>query len=165
VKLLYAMAFTLFPLTITAQTPDQALLTALCYDDYSEDGEGHCKPIAAREDFTIEAILAAYGEIISSDADDESVFYLTDPGDAPVGAIPLRQITAPDHPMARDDEDGSADLTKENTVAAQTITIESSHEKDEHVVADREKQELTDGTRAFIDAHSAPADQEVLPLW
>ena len=108
-KLLYAMAFTLFPLTITAQTPDQALLTALCYDDYSEDGEGHCKPIAAREDFTIEAILAAYGEIISSDADDESVFYLTDPGDTPVGAIPMRQITAPGNATARDDDARSVD--------------------------------------------------------
>ena len=32
-------------------------------------------------------------------------------------------------------------------------------------VAQRERQELTDGTRAFIDAHTEPADQEVLPLW
>jgi hypothetical protein len=32
-------------------------------------------------------------------------------------------------------------------------------------VAHREKQELTDGTRAFIDAHTEPADQQVLPLW
>src|SRR5947209_4477066 len=95
VKLLYAMAFALFPLTIAAQTPDQALLTALCHDNHFEDPAGHCKSLASREDFTIEAILAAYGEIISSDADDESVFYLTDPGDTPVGAIPMRQITAP----------------------------------------------------------------------
>jgi hypothetical protein len=32
-------------------------------------------------------------------------------------------------------------------------------------VAQREKQELTDGTRAFIEAHTEPADQQVLPLW
>jgi len=32
-------------------------------------------------------------------------------------------------------------------------------------VAQREKQELTDGTRAFIDAYTEPADQQVLPLW
>ena len=87
-KLLYAMAFALFPLTIAAQTPDQALLTALCHDNHFEDPAGHCKSLASREDFTIEAILAAYGEIISSDADDESIFYLTDPGDTPVGAVP-----------------------------------------------------------------------------
>src|SRR5205809_909146 len=99
------MAFALFPLTIAAQTPDQALLTALCHDNHFEDPAGHCKSLASREDFTIEAILAAYGEIISSDADDESVFYLTDPGDTPVGAIPMRQITAPGNATARDDAD------------------------------------------------------------
>jgi hypothetical protein len=112
VKLLYVMAFALFPLTTTAQTPDHALLTAFCDDNYVEDPIGHCKSLDSRKDFSIEAILAAYGEIISSDADDESVFYLIDPGDSPVGAIPLRQITAPDHAMASDDEDGSADLMK-----------------------------------------------------
>jgi hypothetical protein len=32
-------------------------------------------------------------------------------------------------------------------------------------VAHRENQELTEGTRAFIDAHTDPADQQVLPLW
>jgi hypothetical protein len=101
VKLFYVMALGLFPLTVTAQTLEQPLLTAMCHDD---DPGGHCKSLDAREDFTIEAILAAYGEIISSDADDESVFYLTDPGDPPVGAIPLRQITAPGHAMPSHDE-------------------------------------------------------------
>ena len=112
-KLLYLTAFALFPLTVAAQTPDHALLTVVYHDDYFYDPGGHCKSLAAREDFTIEAVLAAYGEIISSNADDESVFYLNDPGDAPVGAIPLRQITAPNHAIASDDEGGSADLTKE----------------------------------------------------
>jgi hypothetical protein len=107
------MAFAFFPLTVAAQTLEQPLLADLCHDD---DPGGHCKSLDAREDFTIEAILAAYGEIISSNADDESVFYLTDPGDGPVGAIPLRQITAPRHAMPSHDEYGSADLTKENTV-------------------------------------------------
>jgi hypothetical protein len=133
VKLLYAMAFALFPLTVTAQTPDQAPLTALCHDDYLDDPGDHCKSLASRENFTIEAILAAYGEIISSDADDESVFYLADPGDTPVSAIGLRQSN---NATARDDDARSADHTKkENTVAAQTITSEPSHEKDEHVIA------------------------------
>lgn len=110
-KLLYAIAFALFPLTVPAQTSDQSLLTALCHDDYFEDAEGHCKSLAPREDLTIEAILAAYGEIISSDADDESVFYLTDPGDAPVGAI-QPQWRTPDNASAKDDDDRSTDLTK-----------------------------------------------------
>jgi hypothetical protein len=112
VKLLYAIAFALFPLTVPAQTSDQSLLTALCHDDYFEDAEGHCKSLAPREDLTIEAILAAYSEIISSDADDESVFYLTDPGDAPVGAIQPRRRTPSDNVSAKDDDDTSADLTK-----------------------------------------------------
>jgi hypothetical protein len=41
--------------------------------------------------------------------DDESVFYLTDPGDTPVGAIPMRQITAPGNATARDDDARSVD--------------------------------------------------------
>ena len=32
-------------------------------------------------------------------------------------------------------------------------------------VAHREQQELTEGTRAFIEAHTEPAEQQVLPLW
>src|SRR5947207_51313 len=91
--------------------PAEALLTALCHDNHFEDPAGHCKSLASREDFTIEAILAAYGEIISSDADDESVFYHTDPGDTPVGAIPMRQITAPGNATARDDDARSVDYS------------------------------------------------------
>ena len=94
-KLLYAMALALFPLTIAAQTPDQALLTALCHDNHFEDPAGHCKSLASREDFTIEAILAAHGEIISSDADDESVFYLTDPGDTRSARSPCDRSLLP----------------------------------------------------------------------
>jgi hypothetical protein len=68
-KLFYTLAFALFPLTAPAQAPDASLLTALCHDDYFEDTAGHCKSVAPGEDLTIEAILAHYGEIISSDAD------------------------------------------------------------------------------------------------
>jgi hypothetical protein len=140
VKLLYAMAFALFPLTAPAQSPDASLLTALCHDDYFEDTAGQCKSVISKEDLTIEAILAHYGEIISSDADDESVFYLTDPEDVPVGAIRPRQITPSGNAIARDEDDRTADLTNtENTVAAQIITIESPHEKGEHVVADADE--------------------------
>jgi hypothetical protein len=32
-------------------------------------------------------------------------------------------------------------------------------------VAQRESLELTEGTRVFIDAHTEPVDQQVLPLW
>jgi hypothetical protein len=32
-------------------------------------------------------------------------------------------------------------------------------------VAQREQQELTGGTRAFVETHIEPADQQVPPLW
>jgi hypothetical protein len=68
-----------------------------------------------------------YGEVISSDADDESVFYLTDPEEVPLGAI-RPWPSAPASATAREDDDRTADLTnEENTFAAQTIMVESSH--------------------------------------
>jgi hypothetical protein len=39
------MAFAVFPLTVAAQTPDHALLTALCDYNYVEDPTGHCKSL------------------------------------------------------------------------------------------------------------------------
>src|SRR5215475_12061054 len=128
VKLLYAIAFVLFPLAAPAQTPDASLLTALCHDDYFEDTAGECESLVAGEDLTMEAILARYGEIISSDADDESVFYLTDPEEVPVGAIRPRQVTLSDTAIARADDERTADLTNaESAVAAHIVT--SPHEK------------------------------------
>ena len=95
-----------------------------------------CKALTVKEDLTLEAILAQYGEIISSDADDENVFYLADPGEVPVGAIRPRHSTPSDNAIAREDYDRTAGLKKENTVAAQIITLESLHKKSEHVDAD-----------------------------
>jgi hypothetical protein len=92
VKLLYAMAFALLPLAAAGQTPDALLLTALCHDDYFEDTAGHCNSLARREELTMEEILAHYGEIISSDADDESVFYLIDLEEVPVGCDPTATV-------------------------------------------------------------------------
>jgi hypothetical protein len=55
------------------------------------------------------------------------LLYFTDPEDIPVGAIRPRQDTSSDGRIAREDDDRTADLTKESTVAAQSITIEFSH--------------------------------------
>jgi hypothetical protein len=137
VKLLYAMAFALLPLAAAGQTPDALLLTALCHDDYFEDTAGHCNSLARREELTMEEILAHYGEIISSDADDESVFYLIDLEEVPVGAIQPRQFGPSDNPIERKDDGTTADLmNRENAVAAQIITIGSSHQNGRNVVAD-----------------------------
>jgi hypothetical protein len=102
------------------------LLTALCHDDYFEDTAGHCNSLARREELTMEQILAYYGEIISSDADDESVFYLIDLEEVPVGAIQPRQFGPFDNPIERKDDGTTADLmNRENAVAAQITTIGS----------------------------------------
>jgi len=126
VKLLYVTAFVLFPLAAPAQTFESSLLTALCHDDYFEDTTGQCKSLTAKEDLTFEAVLAQYGKIISSDAHDESVFYLSDSEELPVGAI-RPQSTPSDNAI---NDDRATDLTnEENTVAAQIVTTESPHEK------------------------------------
>jgi hypothetical protein len=148
VKLLYAIAFALVPLTAPAQSLDASLLTALCNDDYFEDTAGHCQSVALEEDLTMEAILAHYGEIISSDADDESVFYLPDTEDVPVGAI-RPQVTPSDNTIARDD-DRTVGLTHtENIVAAQ---IESADEKHEQVISDADEVATNGATPASVTA-------------
>jgi len=161
VKLLYAMAFALFPLAAPGQSPDTLLLTALCHDDYFEDTAGQCKSLTAKEDLTIEAILAQHGEMISSDADDESVFYLTDPEEVPVGAIQPRQVTPSDSTIAREDDDRTGYITKnENTVAAQIITIESPHEKREEVVAEADEVATNGPTPTGVAANTSIVTDE-----
>jgi hypothetical protein len=151
VKLLYAMAFALFPLAAAAQTPDALLLAALCHDDYFEDTAGHCNSLARREELTMEEVLAHYGEIISSDADDESVFYLIDLEEVPVGAIEPRQFGPSDNPIESKDDGTAPDLTnRENAVAAQIITIGSPHENGENVVADADDLGTTDPAPAGL---------------
>jgi hypothetical protein len=82
VKLLYAIASALFcvaaPVAVPAQSLDLSLISALCSDDYYEDTAGQCGAISAGEVFTIEAILAKYGIIISDTDDEVIVLYLDD---------------------------------------------------------------------------------------
>ena len=132
-KLLYAMAFALFPVAAAAQSTDALLLAALCHDDYFEDTAAHCNSLTRWEVLAMEEILAHYGAIISSDADDESVFYLIDLEEVPVGTIEPRR------PVERKD-DGPPDLTsKEKSVAAHIITIGSPHENDDSALADADE--------------------------
>ena len=90
-KLLYAIAFALFalaPVTASAQSADLLLLSAPCSDDYYEDMAGRCGAI-----FTIEAVLAKYGVIIT-DTDDEIIeLCLDDIENTPVGSIRPRTKT------------------------------------------------------------------------
>jgi hypothetical protein len=59
-----------------APSPDVALLTALCQDDYYEDTAGRCAAIYASEVLTAEAVLEKYEVIVT---DDEFVVFLETP--------------------------------------------------------------------------------------
>ena len=81
-KLIYAVAFALFPLAAPAQTMDLSLLAALCHDDYFEDASGQCGS-------TIEAILEKYSVVVTRDTDNGlAVVFLGHPEeDRTVGSI------------------------------------------------------------------------------
>jgi hypothetical protein len=136
VKLLYAIAFALFPLVAAAQTLDSSLLTALCHDDYFEDTAGQCTSAAA-EVITIEAILDKYGVIITDDTDDEiAILYLLPDPDVPVSSIQPRQDSPTDeYAIKRDNDDSTSDATVEHgTISAQIVTVGSPLESDEAVL-------------------------------
>jgi hypothetical protein len=90
-------------------------MSALCSDDYYEDTAGQCGVI-----FTIEAILAKYGFIITDTDDDVIVLYLDDMEDTPVGSIQSRNEGA-----VSTDEKSSAELVSEQeTIAPRVVTPE-----------------------------------------
>ena len=91
-KLLYAIASALFcvaaPVAAPAQSLDLSLMSALCSDDYYEDTAGQCGAVSAWEVFTIEAILAKYGIVITGDIDEDViVLFLDDLVDTSVDSI------------------------------------------------------------------------------
>ena len=91
-KLLYAVAFALFPWAATAQTLDPSLLAALCQDDYFEDTAGQCSIISSGEVLTIETILGSYSTVVVTLGTDEGlagVFHAT-PENAPVNSTNQR---------------------------------------------------------------------------
>jgi hypothetical protein len=79
VKLFAAIALAFFPLTAPmaapALSPDIALLTALCQDEYHEDTAGRCTSIYAGEVLTVEAVLEKYEVIVT---EDEFIVFLDD---------------------------------------------------------------------------------------
>ena len=106
-KILYAVAFALFPWAATAQTLDPSLLAALCQDDYFEDTAGHCSIISSGEVLTIEAILERYSTVVVTLGTDEGLagVFLATPEDAPVGSTnqrspAVRQAILKDEPDA-----------------------------------------------------------------
>ena len=123
-KLLYAVAFALFPWAATAQTLDSSLLAALCQDDYFEDTAGQCSIISSGEVLTIEAILERYSTVVVTLGTDEGlagVFHIT-PEDAPVGSTNQRS-PAVKQAILKDEPDAD-DAIQHDTIASQIVTPE-----------------------------------------
>jgi hypothetical protein len=105
VKLLCTLALAVFPvaapMAAPAPSPDLALLSALCQDDYYEDTAGQCAAISAAASATLEDVLERYAAVIT---DDELAALLDDPEDMSVGSIrPRRESSAADHAVLTDD--------------------------------------------------------------
>jgi hypothetical protein len=129
VKLFYAIASALFcvaaPVAAPAQSLDLSLMSALCSDDYYEDTSGQCGAIAAGEVFTIEAILAKYGVVITGDTDDEVIVFLfDDPEDMPVGSIQPRNEVA----VSTDEKTNAEPADEQETIASKVVTVEPPFE-------------------------------------
>ena len=123
-KLLHAIASALFcvaaPVAAPAQSLDLSLMSALCSDDYYEDTAGQCGAITAGEVFTIEAILAKYGVIIT-DADAEViVLYLDDLEDVPVGSVQPRNEDA----VSTDEKANAEPTNEQETIASKVVTVQ-----------------------------------------
>jgi hypothetical protein len=138
VKLFAAIAFAFFPLTAPlaapALSPDIALLTALCQDDYYEDTAGRCPSIYAGEVLTVEAVLEKYEVIVT---DDEFVVFLDDTEDTPVGSIhPRSEDPTGEHAVVTDDESKAQPATEQDTVAAKVVPAEPQLETADECVDD-----------------------------
>jgi hypothetical protein len=125
VKLLYAIASTLFcvaaPVAAPAQSLDQSLMSALCSEDYYEDTAGQCGAVSAGEVFTIEAILAKYGVVIIGDTDEEVIgLYLDDLEDTPVGLIQPRNEDA----VSTDEKANAEPDIEQETIASKVVTVQ-----------------------------------------
>jgi hypothetical protein len=139
VKLFAAIAFAFFPLTApmaaAAASPDIALLTALCQDDYYEDTAGRCASISARELLTVEAILELNGVAIVKD--DELVVFFDDREDTPVGSIlPRNEGPTDERAVVTDDESKAQPATEQDTIAAKVVPAEPQLETVDECVDD-----------------------------
>jgi hypothetical protein len=123
VKLRYAVAVAAFslaaPLVSHAQSPDEALLSALCSDNYYEDTAGQCRAVSGRELLTVEEILEKYAIIITGDSDDELLaLALEELEEMPVGAIGPRTEDA-----GQNDETKSEADNRPEPIASREATM------------------------------------------
>src|ERR1700745_511600 len=103
----------------SAPSPEIALLTALCQDDYYEDTAGRCAAIYAGEVLTAEAVLKKYEVIVT---DDEFLVFHDESEDTPVGAIlPRGEGPTDQHAVVNDDESKAPPANEQDTVAAKVV--------------------------------------------
>jgi hypothetical protein len=132
VKVIYAVAFALFPLAALAQ--DASPLSAGCQDDYYEATAVQCLDI-----LTVEAILEKYGAVVVTDTDAGlAALFLADPENVPVGSIRARaESSTAEHAILKDDEIGAVPPVQD-TIASQavvpTLQLESGVEGADDIV-------------------------------
>jgi len=96
-------------------------MSALCSDDYCEDAAGQCGAISAGEVFTIEAILAKYGIVITGDIDEDViVLFLDDLEDTPVGSIQPRNEDA----VSTDEKSNAEPANEQETILTKVVTVQ-----------------------------------------
>jgi hypothetical protein len=142
VKLLYAIAFALFPSAAPAQTPDSSGLSAPCQDNYYEDTSGDCSGISAGEVLSIEAIFERAGAVVITRDEGEEIAdaFLADSEDIPVGSIdPPSGIPAAELAILTDENSGTDSAIELETVASHTVApeaqLQASTEGEDEIVA------------------------------
>ena len=124
-RLLYAVAFALFPLAAPAQTLDPPTLAAVCNDDHCDDSGNQGLTISAGDVLSIEAILEKYSTVVTRDTDDEiAVVFTSDPDNSSVGSIhPHSASPTAEHAILADDDCGDNEPAGGRaTVASQLVT-------------------------------------------
>jgi hypothetical protein len=147
VKLMYAVAFALFPLAAPAQTMDSSLLSALCYDDYFEDASGQCGS-------TIQAFLEKHGVVVTRDTDDGlALVFLANPEEErALGSIRIESPAAEQAILTDDDCIDDEPAGGRNIIAYQITTPGPQLEK----VAEDADDVATTGPAAKLHPAVAP---------
>ncbi len=153
-RLLYAVAFALFPLAAPAQTLDPPTLAAVCNDDHCDDSGNQGLTISAGDVLSIEAILEKYGAAFVRDMDDELAgVFRSDLESLSVGSInPRRDTPVAEHAILMEDDCGDEPMSGRDTIASQ---IASPDPQLERVADDAEDVATTGPTGKHIPGVAA----------
>jgi hypothetical protein len=127
-------------------------MSALCSDDYYEDTARQCGVI-----FTIEAILAKYGVVITGDIDEDVIVVLDldDLEDMPVGSIQPRTEDA----VETDEKSSVEPINEQETIASRVVTPEPQSD----IAGEASDDAATTGpTAQSIPAAAEPVDDRTI---